>query len=107
MEIVKVCPELDIVMEVNSGLVAEMRKDILVVDLIHVEERVQKLEKLVTALENSLDPRYSPLVSYPNRDGVYAISGYFKGIFFGFWITLAIMTLAIFTIIKLFPGLIQ
>ena len=107
MEIVKVCPELDIVMEVNSGLIAEMRNDILVVDLIHVEERIQKLEKLVTALENSLDPRYSPLNSFPNRDGVYAISGYFKGIFFGFWITLAIMTLAIFAIIRLFPGLIQ
>ena len=93
MEIVKVCPEIDVVMEVNSGLIAEMRNDILVVDLIHVEERIQKLEKLVTALENSLDPRYSPLNSFPNRDGVYAISGYFKGIFFGFWITLGVLAL--------------
>ncbi|XRO76405.1 tetrahydromethanopterin S-methyltransferase subunit B [Methanocaldococcus sp. 10A] len=107
MEIVKVCPELDIVMEVNSGLVAEMRKDIFMVDINPVEERVKKLEELVIAFENSLDPRYSPLNSFPNRDGVYAISGYFKGIFFGFWMTLAIMTLAIVTIIKLFPGLVQ
>ncbi|XRP96306.1 tetrahydromethanopterin S-methyltransferase subunit B [Methanocaldococcus sp. 16A] len=107
MEIVKIAPEIDIVMDVNSGLVAEMRKDVLMIDLNPVEERIKNLEKLVNAFENSLDPRYPPLNSFPNRDGVYAIAGYFKGIFFGFWITLAIMTLAIFTIIKLFPGLIQ
>ena len=41
MEIVRICPEINVVMEVGSGLVAEMRKDILVVDLTHVEEEVK------------------------------------------------------------------
>lgn len=107
MDIVKVCPELDIVMDVDSGLVAETRKDILMVDLNPVEERIKKLEELVIAFENSLDPRNPPLKSFPNREGVYEIAGHFKGIFFGFWLALAIMTLVIFAIIKLYPGLIQ
>ncbi|EHP88084.1 tetrahydromethanopterin S-methyltransferase subunit B [Methanotorris formicicus] len=101
MEIVRICPEINVVMEVDSGLVAEMRKDILVVDLTHVEEEVKKLERLATALKNSLDPRNPPLRTFDGRDGVYKIAGLFKGMFFGFWITLAILMLVVILVIKM------
>lgn len=100
MEIIKVCPELNVVMDVNSGLIAEMRKDILVVDLNPIEEEINKLEKLVRAFENSLDPRCSPLKAYPGREGTYKIGGMFQGMFFGFWITLAILVLVTILVIK-------
>ncbi|WP_421077121.1 tetrahydromethanopterin S-methyltransferase subunit B [Methanothermococcus sp. Ax23] len=106
MEIIKICPEIGVVMDVDSGLIAEMRKDILVVDLNPVEEEINKLEKLAKAFENSLDPRHAPLKAYAGREGTYEIGGLFQGMFFGFWITLAIAILAIILVIKMNPGLI-
>jgi len=95
MEVIKVCPEVGVVMDVDSGLIAEMRKDVLLLDLHPIEEEINKLEKLAKAFENSLDPRCAPLKAYANREGTYAIGGIFQGMFFGFWITLAILVLAI------------
>ncbi len=106
MEIVKVCPEVEVVMDVDSGLIAEMRKDVVMVDLLSVEDEINKLEKLAKAFENSLDPRNAPLKSYAGRDGTYAIGGLFQGMFFGFWIALSILVLGILVIIKLHPQLI-
>jgi len=107
MDIVKVCPELGIVMDVDTGLIAEMREDIVMVDLNPVREKVEELEKLARAFENSLDPRNPPLKSYPGRDGVYSIGGIFHGVFFGFWITMAIALLAIILLITLYPDLLR
>ncbi|WP_292459601.1 tetrahydromethanopterin S-methyltransferase subunit B [Methanothermococcus sp.] len=106
MEIIKVCPEIGVVMDVDSGLIAEMRKDVISVDLTPVEEEINKLEKLAKAFENSLDPRYAPLKAYPGREGTYEIAGLFQGMFFGFWIALAILVLVVILVIKINPGLI-
>ncbi|ENN96456.1 tetrahydromethanopterin S-methyltransferase subunit B [Methanocaldococcus villosus KIN24-T80] len=105
MYVVKICPEIDVVMDVDSGLVAEMRKDMFMVDIIPVEERIKKLETLVNAFEKSLDPRNPPLNTFPNRDRVYEIAGHFKGLFFGFWIALVFMLIIIVALYKIFPGL--
>ena len=106
MEVIKVCPEVGVVMDVDSGLIAEMRKDILVVDLHPVEEEINKLEKLAKAFENSLDPRSAPLKAYAGREGTYEIGGLFQGMFFGFWISLSILVLGILLVIRLYPQLI-
>ena len=98
---------IPLVYTVETGVITKGFGDVLFVDVSPIEEQLKKLETLVDAYKNSLDPKYAPLNSFPNRDGVYAIAGYFKSAFFGFWITLAIMTLAIFTIINIFPGLIH
>ncbi|MBW9223424.1 tetrahydromethanopterin S-methyltransferase subunit B [Methanothermococcus sp. SCGC AD-155-E23] len=105
MDIVKICPELGIVMDVDSGLIAEVREDIVMVDLNPVREKVEELEKLAKAFENSLDPRNPPLKTYPGREGVYSIGGIFQGVFFGFWITMAITLLVIILLITLYPNL--
>ena len=49
MDIVKVCPEIQIAMDIDSGLIAEMRKDILVVDLHPVEDEINKLAHVITS----------------------------------------------------------
>ncbi|MCS3900589.1 tetrahydromethanopterin S-methyltransferase subunit B [Methanococcus voltae] len=100
MEIVKVCPDINVVLDIDSGLIAEMRKDILVTDLKPVSAEIEQLEKLAIALENSLDPRNAPMKSYVGREGTYKIGGLFQGMFFGFWIALSILMLAVFLIIK-------
>ncbi|HIP84438.1 MAG TPA: tetrahydromethanopterin S-methyltransferase subunit B [Methanothermococcus okinawensis] len=105
MDIVKICPELGIVMDVDSGLIAEMREDIVMVDLKPVKEEIEKLENLAKAFENSLDPRNPPLKSYPGREGVYSIGGIFTGVFFGFWITMGIALLIILLLVALYPNL--
>jgi len=105
MDIVKVCPEVGVVMDVDAGLIAEMRKDIVVVDLNIVEEKINELDKLAKALEDSLDPRNPPLKAYPGRDNTYTIGGLFQGFFFGFWITLAIALLGILVLVTLYPKL--
>jgi tetrahydromethanopterin S-methyltransferase subunit B len=103
MNVVKVCPEVEVVMDVDSGLIAEMRKDVIMVDFSSMEEEINKLEKLAKAFENSLDPRSPPLKAYAGRDGTYAIGGIFQGFFFGFWISLALLVLGIILIISLYP----
>ncbi|MBW9219844.1 tetrahydromethanopterin S-methyltransferase subunit B [Methanothermococcus sp. SCGC AD-155-N22] len=54
MDIVKVCPELGIVMDVDSGLIAETREDIVMVDLNPVRSEIEKLEKLAKEQEKIL-----------------------------------------------------
>ncbi|MBW9220025.1 tetrahydromethanopterin S-methyltransferase subunit B [Methanothermococcus sp. SCGC AD-155-N22] len=54
MDIVKVCPELGIVMDVDSGLIAETREDIVMVDLNPVRSEIEKLEKLAKVLRDAL-----------------------------------------------------
>ena len=105
MDIVKVCPEIGVMMDVDSGLIAETRDDIVQVDLNPLREEINKLENLAKAYENSLDPRHAPLKSYPGREGVYDIGGIFQGVFFGFWIAMAIALLIILLIIKISPSL--
>ncbi|MBP2143092.1 tetrahydromethanopterin S-methyltransferase subunit B [Methanococcus voltae] len=100
MEIVKVCPDINVVLDIDTGLIAEMRKDILVTDLKPVSAEIEQLEKLAIALENSLDPRNAPMKSYAGREGTYKTGGLFQGMFFGFWIALSILMLAVFLIIK-------
>jgi len=107
MDIVKVCPELGIVMDVDSGLIAETREDIVMVDMNPVKSEIERLDKLARAFENSLDPRNPPLKTYPGREGVYSIGGIFQGVFFGFWITMGIALLVIVLLINMFPHLIQ
>ena len=84
---------IPLVYTVETGVITKGFGDVLFVDVSPIEEQLKKLETLVDAYKNSLDPKYAPLNSFPNRDGVYAISGYFKGIFFGFWITLGVLAL--------------
>ncbi|AAB98855.1 TPA: tetrahydromethanopterin S-methyltransferase subunit B [Methanocaldococcus jannaschii] len=84
---------IPLVYTVETGVITKGFGDLLFVDVSPIEEQIKKLETLVDAYEHSLDPRYPPLNSFPNRDGVYAISGYFKSAFFGFWIGLGIMAL--------------
>ena len=106
MELVKICPEIGIVMDVDTGMVAEMRKDILVVDLNPIKEEINKLETLSKAFENSLDPRCAPLKAYDGRDNIYSVGGLFQSVFFGFWISLSILTLGLLLVIGLYPKLI-
>ncbi|HIP15682.1 MAG TPA: tetrahydromethanopterin S-methyltransferase subunit B [Methanothermococcus okinawensis] len=107
MDIVKVCPELGIVMDVDSGLIAETRNDIVMVDFNPVKSEIEKLEKLAKAFENSLDPRNPPLKSYPGREGIYSISGIFQGLFFGFWITMGVALMVILLLVTIYPNLLQ
>ena len=92
-------------MDVDSGLIAETRDDIVQVDLNPLREEINRLENLAKAYENSLDPRHAPLKTYPGREGVYNIGGIFQGVFFGFWITMAIALLIIILLIKIYPSL--
>ncbi len=85
--------KIPLVYNVETGVITKGFGDVLFVDTSGIEKELDKLEKLVESYKNSLDPRYPPLNSFPNRDGVYSIAGYFKGIFFGFWLGLGIMAL--------------
>ncbi|WP_456472007.1 tetrahydromethanopterin S-methyltransferase subunit B [Methanocaldococcus sp.] len=95
--------KIPLVYNVETGEITKGFGDILFVDVNPIMEEINKLEKLVQAYEDSLDPRNPPLNSFPNRDHVYVISGYFKPFFFGFWITLGLMAiLAILLGVKYF-----
>ena len=86
---------IPLVYTVETGVITKGFGEVLFVDISPIEEQIKKLETLVEAYKNSLDPKYAPLNSFPNRDGVYAIAGYFKSAFFGFWITLGVLALLV------------
>ncbi|WP_423792838.1 tetrahydromethanopterin S-methyltransferase subunit B [Methanocaldococcus indicus] len=85
--------KIPLVYNVETGVITKGFGDVLFVDTSGIEQELDKLAKLVDAYEHSLDPRYPPLNTFPNRDNVYKIAGYFKGIFIGFWLSLGILSL--------------
>ncbi|AEH06922.1 tetrahydromethanopterin S-methyltransferase subunit B [Methanothermococcus okinawensis] len=90
MAILYIDKEIPLVYNIENGKITKGLGDVIFVDTDPINQQIDRLEEYVSSYEQSLDPRYKPLKSYDNREGVYCIAGYFKPMFFGVWITLGI-----------------
>ncbi|KCZ72429.1 tetrahydromethanopterin S-methyltransferase, subunit B [Candidatus Methanoperedens nitroreducens] len=81
-----------------SGTVAEMASEKVAVNLAPVMDKIDRLEDIANDLFRSLDPMTAPLVSYPNREGIYLNLGRFTNFIYGF---MAGLLIAIFIILAL------
>ncbi len=85
--------KLQVAIEPYSGVVAEMDSDNVVVNLAVIVDKIDRLEDIANNLLTSLDPMTLPLISHPNREGIYLNLGKVTNFVYGFIIGLLISAL--------------
>lgn len=87
--------EVPVAIDPYSGTVAEMDPGKIAVNLAAVVDKIDRLEDIANDLFKSLDPMTTPLVSYPNREGIYVNLGRLTNFVYGFMAGLLIVALII------------
>jgi len=83
MTVVRISPEIHLVYDIDSGLVAQEREDVLLYSLAPVFERLDKLDLIAEDLLNSLSPSKPLLNSWPGRENTSYIAGFYTNAWYG------------------------
>ncbi|HET8686884.1 MAG TPA: tetrahydromethanopterin S-methyltransferase subunit B [Methanosarcina sp.] len=83
MSIVRIAPEIHLVMETDAGLIAQEREDVLQYSLGPVFERLDKLDLVADDLVNSLAPSRPLLNTWPGRENASYIAGFYTNAWYG------------------------
>jgi tetrahydromethanopterin S-methyltransferase subunit B len=83
MSIVRIAPEIHLVLETDLGLVAQEREDTLQYSLTPVFERLDKLDLVAEDLVNSLSPSRPLLNTWPGRENASYIAGFYTNAWYG------------------------
>ena len=83
MSIVRITPEIHLVMETDTGLIAQEREDVLQYSLGPVFERLDKLDLVADDLVNSLAPSRPLLNTWPGRENASYIAGFYTNAWYG------------------------
>ncbi|MGB9938495.1 tetrahydromethanopterin S-methyltransferase subunit B [Methanosarcina sp.] len=89
MSIVRIAPELNLVLDIDSATVAEERKDSIQYSMESVFERVDKLDAIAEDLVNSLSPSKPLLNTWPGRENTSYMAGIYANSFYGVVVGLA------------------
>lgn len=83
MSIVRITPEIHLVMDTETGTIAQEREDILQYSLAPVFERLDKLDLIADDLVNSLSPSKPLLNTWPGREHASYIAGFYTNAWYG------------------------
>jgi tetrahydromethanopterin S-methyltransferase subunit B len=83
MTTVRIAPEIHLVLDLESGTVAQEREDVLLYSLSPVFERLDKLDTVAEDLLNSLSPSRPFLNSWPGRENASYIAGFYTNAWYG------------------------
>ncbi|HWQ47754.1 MAG TPA: tetrahydromethanopterin S-methyltransferase subunit B [Methanosarcina sp.] len=83
MSIVRIAPEIHLVLDIDSGTVAQEREDILQYSLAPVFEKLDKLDLVAEDLVNSLAPSKPLLNTWPGRENASYIAGFYTNAWYG------------------------
>jgi tetrahydromethanopterin S-methyltransferase subunit B len=83
MSIVRIAPEIHLVMETDLGLIAQEREDVLQYSLGPIFERLDKLDLVADDLVNSLAPSRPLLNSWPGRENASYLAGFYTNAWYG------------------------
>jgi tetrahydromethanopterin S-methyltransferase subunit B len=83
MSIVRIAPEIHLVMETDLGLIAQEREDVLQYSLGPIFERLDKLDLVADDLVNSLAPSRPLLNSWPGREQTSYQAGFYTNAWYG------------------------
>jgi len=101
MALVRAVPELHLVLDPLTGLLAKERKDVILYELEPVMEAIDELDKIADDLMNSLTPDAQLLNSWPNRHKTswYAgiLTNSFYGLIFGLLLSFAVILVLYYT----------
>jgi tetrahydromethanopterin S-methyltransferase subunit B len=83
MSTVRISPEIHLVMETDTGLIAQEREDILQYSLAPFSERLDKLDLIADDLVNSLSPSRPLMNTWPGREHTSYIAGFYTNAWYG------------------------
>ncbi|NJD75991.1 MAG: tetrahydromethanopterin S-methyltransferase subunit B [Candidatus Methanoperedens sp.] len=83
MSHIRVAPELHLIYNPATGIIAEEREDVVEYSLDGVSTQLDELDKIVTDMMNQLEPK-SPLLSmFPGRENASYNAGIVTNVFYG------------------------
>lgn len=101
MSLIRIAPELHLVLDPDTATVAEERDDSIEYSMEPVFERLDKLDAISDDLVNSLSPSLPLLNSWPGRENTSYMAGFYCNTFYGVVVGLAFCgLLALFLFIK-------
>lgn len=101
MSLIRIAPELHLVLDPDTSTVAEERDDSIEYSMEPVFERLDKLDAISDDLVNSLSPSMPLLNSWPGRENTSYMAGFYCNTFYGVVVGLAFCgLLALFLFIK-------
>ncbi|MCK4928972.1 MAG: tetrahydromethanopterin S-methyltransferase subunit B [Methanosarcinales archaeon] len=79
-----------------NGIIAQMDEDNVQANLAVVSDRIDTLEAVAGDLMRSLDPGTTPLISHPNREGIFLNLGKITNLVYGIILGLFISAIALY-----------
>lgn len=89
MSMIRIAPEVHLVLDPDTALVAEERSDSIEYSMEPVFERLDKLEAISEDLLNSLSPSMPLLNTWPGRENTSYLAGIYGNSFYGLIVGLA------------------
>lgn len=89
MSMIRIAPEVHLVMDPDTAVVAEEREDSILYSMDPVFERMDKLDAIADDLLNSLSPSKPLLNSWPGRENTSYMAGIYGNAFYGIVVGLA------------------
>ncbi len=83
MSHVRVAPELHLIYNPATGVIAEEREDVVEYSLDGVNTQIDELDKIVTDMMNQLDPKAALLNMFPGRENASYNAGIVTNAFYG------------------------
>jgi len=76
--------EENVALNPEAGLIGEMDEHLITSNLALMMDNIDRIEMVGKDLFDSLDPMTIPLVSHPNREGIYRNAGRVANLAYGF-----------------------
>jgi tetrahydromethanopterin S-methyltransferase subunit B len=89
MSMIRIAPELHLVLDPETATVAEERADSIEYSMEPVFERLDKLDLIAEDLVNSLSPSKPLLNTWPGRENTSYLAGIYSNAFYGIVVGLA------------------
>jgi tetrahydromethanopterin S-methyltransferase subunit B len=83
MSHIRVAPELHLILNPATGIIAEEREDVVEYSLDAVSTQLDELDKIVTDMMNQLSPTSPLLSTFPGREKASYNAGIITNAFFG------------------------
>ena len=83
MSHIRVAPELGLILNPDTGVVAEEREDVIEYSLDGVNTQIDELDKIVTDMMNQLEPNAPLLSMFPGREKASYNAGIVTNAFYG------------------------
>jgi tetrahydromethanopterin S-methyltransferase subunit B len=83
MSHIRVVPEMHLILDPSTGVIAEERDDVVEYSLDGVRTQLDELDKIVTDMMNQLEPKAPLLNMFPGRENASYNAGIVTNAFYG------------------------